>query len=242
MCPKGLCPSCVLHHPRSSRNLAAPLLLHGRFLRVDGGVRPSTASTKHYSLSSLHRFLSLASRERSPPLPLLFFLPPFSLPPGQHRCWLRMMQSPQVYGKPNRRWARWASWVTRADTLRTQILWTSCRRQNVRQDRTARGGGARPKPSSRLAEGTYKGQKATHAFRRATDSLRVIPEAYLVGIERRLMGIEELAAVSCPCCDAADVGPRHAHTCPRAGEQVDQYQLLLQAIFRTEVAWCSSSN
>ena len=37
---------------------------------------------------------------------------------------------------------------------------------------------------------------------------------------KRFMEIEEHVAVRCPCCDATDVGTRHARICPRAGEQV----------------------
>ena len=48
---------------------------------------------------------------------------------------------------------------------------------------------------------------------------------------RLFTGIEEHVAVR--CCDAADVGTRHARICPRAGAKVNQHQLLLHAISRT---------
>ena len=40
-------------------------------------------------------------------------------------------------------------------------------------------------------------------------------------------------AVNCPCCDAVDIGTRHARICPTAGSQVNQHQPLPHAISRT---------
>ena len=53
---------------------------------------------------------------------------------------------------------------------------------------------------------SLQGTGATARLRaRPTDSLGVIPATEFVRIGRRVMGIEEHAAVKCSCCDAADV-------------------------------------
>ena len=50
---------------------------------------------------------------------------------------------------------------------------------------------------------------------------------------RRLIGIEGHAAVRAPCCDAIDMGTRHARICLRAVAQVNQHQPLLHTMSRT---------
>ena len=68
---------------------------------------------------------------------------------------------------------------------------------------------------------------------RPTDSLRFISAAEFEGMGRRLLRIEEHVAVRCPCCDAIDVGTRHARICPRSRAQVNQHQTLLHELSRT---------
>ena len=68
---------------------------------------------------------------------------------------------------------------------------------------------------------------------RPVDPARIIPASEGVSIGRRFLGMEEPLAAKCPCCEATDVNKRYAHTCHRAGAQVNQHQSLVHALSRT---------
>ena len=65
------------------------------------------------------------------------------------------------------------------------------------------------------------------------DPARITRASEFVSIGRRVLGMEELLAVKCPCCEALRVNTRHERTCQRAGAQVNQHQPLVHALSRT---------
>ena len=136
--------------------------------------------------------------------------------------------------------------------VHTQLRSTCCRRQHAHRDRQPAHppgpddplGGRETKTLAKARYRSLQGAGATACFRaRPTDSLRVIPATDFVSIGRGFMGIEEHAAVRCPCCDATGVDTRHARICPRAGAQVNQPQPLLPCdLLHSQPAWGTPSS